>query len=369
MKELNSYEIINILSEYLNLEKVGSYYKALCPFHKENTPSFYVTPSKNAFHCFGCNAHGNLQTLLKEFLPQEEIEKLNINFDRISDIKLNYNSKKVSKDYNYNKILESLENIVPDLSLVEKDLHFTNFNLIRDYLENRKIDINIAQDYGLQAVNYGNLGVYIPVYFKHNDKIKITEAQVRFVEDVKPKIKGIPGSRKIFFFGFFNKEGLNLDKNTDKLLITESWGNTLSYVSATKKRNIIASMGSFITNNQLENLQVNILRLSNLKELIIIPDAGKFNSWKKEARKLGESLNKTTYIFNIRKALKSINFEGYSDNLDFDLNDILKKNNKINITKLIEDYKELVWENKQEYLLKNINKRKNYSKKKSFAWR
>ncbi len=52
--------IVDILNTYITLKKVGSTWKACCPFHNEKTPSFVVTPSKGIYHCFGCGEGGNI---------------------------------------------------------------------------------------------------------------------------------------------------------------------------------------------------------------------------------------------------------------------------------------------------------------------
>ncbi len=57
---LNSVDIVDVISEYLALKKSGSNYKALCPFHRERTPSFTVSPKKQMFYCFGCQTGGNV---------------------------------------------------------------------------------------------------------------------------------------------------------------------------------------------------------------------------------------------------------------------------------------------------------------------
>jgi len=57
---LSRCSIAEVLGEHLQLRKVGNGYQALCPFHADSKPSFYVNESKGFFHCFGCGAGGNV---------------------------------------------------------------------------------------------------------------------------------------------------------------------------------------------------------------------------------------------------------------------------------------------------------------------
>jgi len=57
--------IVQVVQEYVPLKKIGNTYKGLCPFHSEKTPSFHVHPDKGFFHCFGCNAGGNVFKFLE----------------------------------------------------------------------------------------------------------------------------------------------------------------------------------------------------------------------------------------------------------------------------------------------------------------
>lgn len=59
-------DIVEIVSDHVLIKKHGKYYKGLCPFHPEKTPSFTVTPDKGIYHCFGCGAGGNAFAFLME---------------------------------------------------------------------------------------------------------------------------------------------------------------------------------------------------------------------------------------------------------------------------------------------------------------
>jgi DNA primase len=57
-------DLVELVSHYVRLERAGKNFKGLCPFHTEKTPSFYVSPALNRFHCFGCGASGDVFTFL-----------------------------------------------------------------------------------------------------------------------------------------------------------------------------------------------------------------------------------------------------------------------------------------------------------------
>ena len=60
-------DIVDVISSYVKLQKKGSSYFGLCPFHNEKSPSFSVSREKQMYYCFGCGAGGNIFTFLMEY--------------------------------------------------------------------------------------------------------------------------------------------------------------------------------------------------------------------------------------------------------------------------------------------------------------
>src|ERR1700745_2867377 len=59
-------DIVDVIGRHVHLSKQGHYMKGLCPFHSEKSPSFTVTPEKQIYRCFGCQAGGNLIRFIME---------------------------------------------------------------------------------------------------------------------------------------------------------------------------------------------------------------------------------------------------------------------------------------------------------------
>lgn len=74
--------IVDVLGSYIKLEKSGANFKARCPFHNEKTPSFMVSPSRNSYYCFGCQASGDIFSFVQEFEKLDFVGALKLLADK-----------------------------------------------------------------------------------------------------------------------------------------------------------------------------------------------------------------------------------------------------------------------------------------------
>ncbi len=84
----NHLDVVDVVSQFIELKKSGANFKACCPFHGEDTPSFVVSPAKQIYHCFGCGVGGDSIKFVMEYEKSsypEALEKLasmyNVNLD------------------------------------------------------------------------------------------------------------------------------------------------------------------------------------------------------------------------------------------------------------------------------------------------
>ena len=75
-------DIVDVISGYVKLQKKGSSYFGLCPFHNEKSPSFSVSRSKQMYYCFGCGAGGNVFTFIMEYENYTFVEALKMLAER-----------------------------------------------------------------------------------------------------------------------------------------------------------------------------------------------------------------------------------------------------------------------------------------------
>lgn len=101
-------DIVNVISGYVRLQKKGSNYFGLCPFHNEKSPSFSVSPGKQMYYCFGCGAGGNVITFLMEYENATFQEAVKILADRagINLPEMEYNEEARKKESRRSRLLE-----------------------------------------------------------------------------------------------------------------------------------------------------------------------------------------------------------------------------------------------------------------------
>lgn len=171
----NYLDIVDVISQYVELKKSGANFKACCPFHNEDTPSFVVSPAKQIFHCFGCQAGGDSIKFVMEYEKlsyPEAIEKLasmynfSLNYDSNTTKKSDTKVLEDVKDF-YKKQLVLNEEVKGYLkqrgvfdSYIEKfDLGYAaSSNSTVDFLKHNHYNLNEALEVGI--VSQGENGLY-----------------------------------------------------------------------------------------------------------------------------------------------------------------------------------------------------------------
>lgn len=101
-------DIVDVISGYVRIQKKGSNYFGLCPFHNERSPSFSVSPGKQIYYCFGCGAGGNVITFLMEYENatfQEAVKQL-ADKAGIDLPEMEYNEEARQKESRRSRLLE-----------------------------------------------------------------------------------------------------------------------------------------------------------------------------------------------------------------------------------------------------------------------
>ncbi|MEK7177062.1 MAG: DNA primase [Patescibacteria group bacterium] len=125
-------DIAEIISGYVKLQKAGNSLKACCPFHKEKTPSFFVSPVRQSFYCFGCGAKGDIFSFVEAMEGLDFRGALKLLAEK-AGVELEYVSQTESKTEK-DKIFSALESAT---EFFEKKL--TENKLAREYLNSRGI--------------------------------------------------------------------------------------------------------------------------------------------------------------------------------------------------------------------------------------
>jgi len=113
-------KIEEVVGSYIKLEKAGNSLKAKCPFHNEKTPSFFVSPDRGSYYCFGCGAKGDIFTFVQEFEGIDFLGALKILADRAGVTLEKFSSKTTDKKERLYQLLETAttflqKNLLEDL--------------------------------------------------------------------------------------------------------------------------------------------------------------------------------------------------------------------------------------------------------------
>lgn len=136
-------DILDVVSDFVQLKRRGKNYFGLCPFHEEKTPSFSVNPSMGIFHCFGCGKGGNAITFLMEFEKISYVEALQRLADRYG-IKIDWEETSESQKGEISLLYE-LHEIAADF--YHKQLFSSKGSEALQYLRNRGFDEAVLKQF------------------------------------------------------------------------------------------------------------------------------------------------------------------------------------------------------------------------------
>lgn len=140
-------DIVDLIGSYVRLSKAGANFKAVCPFHNEKTPSFYVSPAREIFHCFGCNAGGDVFKFVSMIEGVEFPEALSILASR-AGVVLRREDPRLSGER------KRLLNLIEDATkFFESEL--AKNGAAKDYLQTRGLKEETIRDFRLGFVTDG----------------------------------------------------------------------------------------------------------------------------------------------------------------------------------------------------------------------
>ena len=275
----NSNDIVDVISQYVILKRSGRNFFGLCPFHKEKSPSFSVSPDKQIFHCFGCGAGGNVIHFVSKIEKADFKEAISILANR-AGIELptlnNYEDNKTAmlktKVYEINQIAAEF---------YHHNLYRPTSKTAQEYIKKRKLDNKTLKSFLIgYSGNYDELykilkqkgykeeeilasslvnktddGKYIDrfrkrVMFPIQDiRNKVIAFGGRVLDDSKPKYINSP--ENIVYSKGRHLFGLNVAKKSDlkNIIIVEGYMDAISLYQR-GITNVVASLGTALTEAQ-----------------------------------------------------------------------------------------------------------------------
>ena len=168
-------DILDVISNYIEVKKAGANFKAVCPFHDEKSPSFVISPQKQIYHCFGCGAGGDAIKFVMEY------EKLNYPeaIERLADqnnYTLHYTDNK-NPQKKRSQLMEKLSQWYQSL--------LSTMPTAQDYLKERGVSMASIEKFGIG---------YAPESYKTIEFIKTN--QFNMAEAVELGVAGSEGGRE-----------------------------------------------------------------------------------------------------------------------------------------------------------------------------
>lgn len=148
-------DIVDVISQYVDIKKKGGNYGACCPFHDEKTPSFSVSPAKQFYYCFGCGAHGDAIGFIQEYNHLsfvEAVEELARQKGLDVPHEVQADSQSARQRNEYQMMYGMLEKAA---QLFQWHLRQPSAKVATTYCQNRGITGKIAKVYGLGFVPAG----------------------------------------------------------------------------------------------------------------------------------------------------------------------------------------------------------------------
>lgn len=284
-------DILDLVSEYVKLEKRGRNYIGLCPFHDEKTPSFTVSEDKQICHCFGCKKGGNVFQFTQEIkdVPFVEAvkelgERVNIKVD-VGQTQYNQQSQMASddlkmiemheliQDYYHYALMKTVEGEealnylrqrgFTDELIKQRQIGYApdSSHFCHDFLEKKGYDIELAYEAGLLSRNEENFSYYDR--FRNRIMFPLKNAQGRIVgysgrtyNNQEPKYLNSPETP------IFQKRRLlyNLDKarksirQNDEIVLLEGFMDVIKSDYAGLKQ-VVASMGTQLSQEHMTFLK------------------------------------------------------------------------------------------------------------------
>ena len=279
-------DIVDVIGGYVRLQKKGSSYFGLCPFHNEKTGSFSVTPSKQMFYCFGCGAGGNVFTFLMKYenytfgeamqtladrvgieLPKQELSDaqkreadersklLEINKEAAKYFYALLRNPRGTRAYEYFKKRQLDDETMQRFGLGYSDQY--SDDLYR-YLRKKGYDDEILKKSGLVTIDevrgghdkFWNRAMF-PIMDVHN---RVIGFGGRVMGDGEPKYLNSPETK--IFDKSRNLYGLNIARSSrrNQLLLCEGYMDVISLHQAGFD-NAVASLGTALTSGHANLLK------------------------------------------------------------------------------------------------------------------